>query len=793
MKAAACGSRASEPNAGQSVPFFPSPDLEAFTLTQTDARRAPEVVRAIVDRALALFQEGRFDSAEVLLATIAAEPAVKPMVLHLRGVTAMHLGQKERAQQFLQDAIQANPTDSEAHANLGLLLLETRRYPQAAAAYAAALTLDPRNPGWHFGLAKALAGSGLSDLAIDSYRDACSRAPDYADAESDLASLLSDCGESAEAIALLRHALTRHPDRADLHMALAFCLLANGDWPAGWTEYEWRWSDPKLGEKPSPSDRPLWRGEDLSGKTVLLRCEQGFGDTLQFARYAPAVKACGAKVILQAPAQLLPLLESLTGIDALIRLDEAAPAYDVHAPLMSLPGVFGARPDAIAACARPYLAVDPALVESWRQRLGAHSGLSIGLCWQGNPAHSMDQFRSMSLEVLRPLLDCPRTRFISLQIGPGRDQLTDSKAQSLNRGPATTPLPIRRRSSPISTSSSASTAPSSTSPGLWESPPGSCSQRAPTGDGSGSAATRPGIRRRNCTGRKRWAIGMLSLGRLRTDLWAFAGASPAARNENTGRSGRKADPSICDALFLEGVRHHGANDLGRSKKLFERVLELDPQHVNALCNLGVLERSTGDHHRARELLERAVSLAPEHAPARLALADALLAGGDAETAIGHYRSACELAPKSDAVHAAFAIALEDLGEHDAAMAHFELAAKISQRQSPEFFEALGRASLARGNLQGAEISFRHALALHPKFAPAHCGLGDVFLVLGRRVDAGASSTSPRNRPGFNRRASRAGAIAARWRRQLRFRECPSAGHQRHIEQSALQRNLEPRT
>ena len=106
------------------------------------------------------------------------------------------------------------------------------------------------------------------------------------------------------------------------------------------------------------SDRPLWRGEDLSGKTVLLRCEQGFGDTLQFARYAPAVKACGAKVVLQAPAQLLPLLKSLAGVDALIGLDVAAPAYDVHAPLLSLPGVFGARPDAIAACAPPYLAMD---------------------------------------------------------------------------------------------------------------------------------------------------------------------------------------------------------------------------------------------------------------------------------------------------------------------------------------------------------------------------------------------------------------------------------------------------
>ncbi|MGO9673696.1 MAG: tetratricopeptide repeat protein [Methylocella sp.] len=710
-------------------------------MTQADARRAPEFVRAIIDRALALFQQGRFDSAEVLLATIAADETVKPMVLHLRGLTAMHLGQKERAQQFLQEAIRANPTDCEAHANLGLLLLETRRHPQAAAAYAAALTLDPRNPAWHFGLAKALAGSGLSDLAIDSYRDACSRAPDYADAEIDLASLLSDCGESAEAIALLRHALTRHPDRADLHMALAFCLLAIGDWPAGWKEYEWRWSDPSLGEKPLPSDRPFWQGEDLSGRTILLQCEQGFGEILQFARYAPVVKARGAEVILRAPTQLLPLLKSVAGVDALIDVDEAAPAFDVHAPLLSLPGVFGARIDAIPECA-PYLAADPALVEGWRERLGAHSGLSIGLCWQDNPAHSMDQFRSMRLEVLRPLLGCPGTRFISLQIGPGQDQLTGFEGQIIEPkfdgagdSFADTAAIIANLDLVIGVDSAVVHLAGALGKPAWILLAARADWRWLRERNDTPWYPQAKLYRQETLGDWDEVVGW-----LRTDLWELAGASPPAKDAiaDSARSRRRADPSLCDALFMEGVRHHRANDLGRSKKLFERVLALDPQHVSGLCNLGALERSIGGHHRARDLLERAVSLAPEHAPARLALADTLLAGGDSEAAIAHYRRACAFAPKSDAVHAAFAMALEDLGDHDAAMAHFELAAKINQRQSPEFFEALGRASLARGNLQGAEISFQHALALHPKFVTAHCGLGDVYLSLGRRVDAGAS-------------------------------------------------------
>ena len=100
VKAAAWGSRASKPDAGHDLPYCPSPDLEAFALTQTDGRRAPEVVRAIVDRALTLFQKGRFDSAEVLLATIAADATVKPMVLHLRGSLRCISGRRNARSNF---------------------------------------------------------------------------------------------------------------------------------------------------------------------------------------------------------------------------------------------------------------------------------------------------------------------------------------------------------------------------------------------------------------------------------------------------------------------------------------------------------------------------------------------------------------------------------------------------------------------------------------------------------------------------------------------------------------------
>jgi tetratricopeptide (TPR) repeat protein len=199
-----------------------------------------------------------------------------------------------------------------------------------------------------------------------------------------------------------------------------------------------------------------------------------------------------------------------------------------------------------------------------------------------------------------------------------------------------------------------------------------------------------------------------------------------------------ADPALADALFIEACRHHREGKTDRAKRLFERVLALDPGHVNTLCNLGAIELGLGHAAQAQAFLQSAVTLAPELAPARTALADVLMAVGKLEQAQAQYRRALELAPMSDAAHARYAIALHELGDFDAAMTHFLAATKINQQQSSHFYEALGRTCAARGNVQGAEISLRHVLALEPRRVSAHCALGELYLAHGRRADAEAS-------------------------------------------------------
>ena len=163
-------------------------------------------------------------------------------------------------------------------------------------------------------------------------------------------------------------------------------------------------------------------GAALDGRTILLHAEQGLGDTLQFARYAALVKARGATVILSCPKKLLAVLQTCPGIDQLIPMGAEPPPFDVYAPLLSLPRLFGTTVATIPA-SMPYLAAQPELVDRWRDRLAAAPGFRVGLVWQGSATYKKDHQRSAALGWFAPLARVPGVRLFSLQVGPGSEQL----------------------------------------------------------------------------------------------------------------------------------------------------------------------------------------------------------------------------------------------------------------------------------------------------------------------------------------------------------------------------------
>jgi hypothetical protein len=154
----------------------------------------------------------------------------------------------------------------------------------------------------------------------------------------------------------------------------------------------------------------------------LLHAEQGLGDTIQFIRYASIVKQLGAAVIVECQELLLGLLDSCPGIDQLVAQGDALPAFDVHAPLLSLPRILKTSLATLPATI-PYLVPKPAIVERWRTRLVGIDGFKIGIAWQGNPAFRGDRFRSLPVRYFAPLTQVPGVRLLSLQKGAGSEQL----------------------------------------------------------------------------------------------------------------------------------------------------------------------------------------------------------------------------------------------------------------------------------------------------------------------------------------------------------------------------------
>ncbi|MHC5543527.1 glycosyltransferase family protein, partial [Singulisphaera rosea] len=191
----------------------------------------------------------------------------------------------------------------------------------------------------------------------------------------------------------------------------------------GWPEYEWRWKCPGRG---MPTfGLPLWDGQDLAGRTILLHTEQGFGDTLQFLRFARDVKRKGGIVALLCPEPLASLLASCPWIDRIIPPGMTASGFSCHAPLMSLPAILGTTLETLPAEV-PYLSPSPERVESWGRRLGGRTEFKVGITWQGNPKHRMDRRRSFALAHYAGLAGLEGVRLISLQKGFGVEQLLEN-------------------------------------------------------------------------------------------------------------------------------------------------------------------------------------------------------------------------------------------------------------------------------------------------------------------------------------------------------------------------------
>jgi Tfp pilus assembly protein PilF len=377
-----------------------------------------------VAQALALavqhHEAGQLAQAEQLYrAVLRADP--RQAEAHLRlGLLCQARGRPAEELACYAAAVRCRPEYAAAHANLGAALLEQGRPAEARASLEQAVRLRPELAAAHNSLGVALQQQGQPAAALACFQQALRLRPDFAEAHNNLGNALQAQGKLDEALASFDEALRLQPDYADAHLNRAQAWLLAGEYERGWPEYEWRWRCKEF--VPPPCPPPLWDGSPLAGRTVLLRAEQGLGDTLQFIRYAALVRQQGATVVAECQKPLLRLLAGCPGIDRLIAPGLPLPEVDCQVPLLSLPGLLGTTLATVPATV-PYLDADAGLVAHWAEQLRSLRGFKIGIAWQGNPSYSSDRTRSLPLAEFAPLAQIEGVQLISLQKGPGAEQL----------------------------------------------------------------------------------------------------------------------------------------------------------------------------------------------------------------------------------------------------------------------------------------------------------------------------------------------------------------------------------
>ena len=305
--------------------------------------------------------------------------------------------------------------------DLGITQARQNRLDDAVATYRQAIAIKPNFAEAYNNMGNALRNASRFDESIECYLKALEYKPDYADAHNNLGIAYAELGRFDEAVASYTRCLKVRPEHVDAHMNRALTWLRKGDYAQGWAEYEWRWKKRNLTTR--PPIMPQWNGFPLAGRRILLITEQGFGDTLQFVRFAPLLKRQGAgDVILECPEKLIKLLSRSPGIDHLVPQGKPLPDYDVYCALMNVPGLTATSVEAIPAEV-PYIIPDPDLVAHWKRELAGIPGLKVGINWQGNPKYAGDRHRSIPLEFFEPLSRVPGVRLFSLQKNAGLEQL----------------------------------------------------------------------------------------------------------------------------------------------------------------------------------------------------------------------------------------------------------------------------------------------------------------------------------------------------------------------------------
>jgi tetratricopeptide (TPR) repeat protein len=395
---------------------------ESLAACEAALRLSPSSFAANANRAEAFWRLGCFDEALVAAdAAITIAPDAAEGQMH-RGNALGGLGRSAESLAAYDAAIRLRPRFARAHANRGAALMDLGETRAALAAFDEAARLDPKDALTHSNRSAALMDLGDPEASLNASEAALALEPRHGGALNNHANALKELARFDEAEAVFAAAASANPSDSKIAYNCSLLHLLRGDFAAGWPGYESRWDVKGAPARRLQAPFPVWRREDLAGKSIIVYDEQGYGDAIQFARYLTPLLDLGARVTVLARQNLWRLLGS---VDRRLSFVAACPCeaeFDYQSALLSLPATLGVTLTTMVA-EPAYLSADPARVRTWGERLGAH-GFRVGIAWQGHRS-KIDIGRSFPLAELSGLSKAPGVRLVSLQKNKGVEQLRD--------------------------------------------------------------------------------------------------------------------------------------------------------------------------------------------------------------------------------------------------------------------------------------------------------------------------------------------------------------------------------
>ncbi len=336
--------------------------------------------------------------------------------------------QPESAISLLERATALDPQSFDIHHRLGNVYRHFERLEDAINPYKKAVALQPDNIHVMMDLANCLNMLNRNEESLEMYQKILEKNPNVISALYNFGFTLKKMDLLDRALEVYKRVLEKKPDYAPVHFSLSSIYLATGNLERGWDEYEWRWKT--YTESAQKFNIPLWNGEDLSNKQLLIYAEQGLGDTFQFVRYAKELKKRypTLRIIFETQQALTELLKLQGYLDLVIPRKNQMPYCDYQIPVMSIPRIVRTRLDSIPADI-PYIKASSERFTYWKNKLSSDKSFKIGICWQGNAQYSTQTLRravlakSISLETFKPLTEIPGVTIYSLQQVNGLEQL----------------------------------------------------------------------------------------------------------------------------------------------------------------------------------------------------------------------------------------------------------------------------------------------------------------------------------------------------------------------------------